>query len=794
MQGDVEVDGVDFFRALAGVLPGVVYQARFSPDGQARVEYMSDAARWLLEIEPEAVRRDVQVFRRLIHPEDRERFQQRVEERLKSSGVWQLQYRVVLPSGSVRWISSQASVQVLADGGSVWRGFMTDVSAQVEAAAEVQRSARMLARTQRVARMGTWTVEFCAPDVSTESGDRFWWSDETFRLFGFEPGARVPSSALFYSLVHPADRERVRAVAGSAIADAEDYDVEFRAMRPDGTVRYFREAVEIVFDDLGRATGLAGTLLDITDRKNAAHELEAERERLALATSAAGIGTWDCDLRTGAIHWNDVMYEIHGVRRGEYEPNPERNYQFVAPEDRERVREEFLRCLASSAEDYAIDVQIVLPSGERRLTRSQAVILRDPSGEPVRVVGIEKDITEEKRVESAMARARESAEAAARAKSEFLATMSHEIRTPMNGVLGYTELLQATPLTAEQREYLDTIETSGQHLLAIINDVLDLSRIEAGGMRIVPAPFDAARCVRGVFEMLRPVAAGKGLQYRCTIDPALPRGMESDRGRIAQILTNILGNAIKFTDSGEVRLTAAAVPEPASPLWVWSFCVTDSGPGIPEQELARIFEPFYQVGGFSERRAGGTGLGLAISRRLAEMLGGALEVRNLEPHGCEFLLTVRAPVGADLAGSQGHGGPAVPPGNLRVLVVEDNPVNQRLCGLQLQRLGCRAEFAGDGLEAVGAMRDGRFDIVLMDMQLPALDGCAATREIRRIESERGDGRRTPIIATTANAQPEDRLRCLDAGMDDFLTKPLGKDALAAALARWSPATRESGCR
>jgi PAS domain S-box-containing protein len=672
---------------------------------------------------------------------------------------------------------------------------MTDVTKQMEAAAEIERTARMLARTQRIAGMGTWTVEFCEPGVGNDETDRYWWSDETFRLLGFEPQSRQPTAAFFYSLVHPEDRETVRAVADSAIADGSDYKVDFRAVRPDGSVRYFRETVEIVCDAQGLATGLAGTLLDITDRKRAQHELDAERERLALATNAAGIGTWDWDLRTGTIHWNDVMYAIHGVRRGEYEPHPDRNIRFVAPEDHERVQEEFRRCLASGSEYYSVDVHLVLPNGDRRLTRSQAVILRDPSGAPLRVVGIEKDITEEKRVEAAMEHAREAAEAATRAKSEFLATMSHEIRTPMNGVLGYTELLQATALTREQHDYLDTIEASGQHLLSIINDVLDLSRIEAGGVRIAPAPFDAIRCVRAVFEMLRPVAAGKGLRYRCEIDPDLPPGMESDRGRLAQILTNILGNAIKFTDSGEVLLTADARPEPSGELWTWRFCVTDTGPGIPEQELMQIFEPFYQVGGFSERRAGGTGLGLAISRRLAEMLGGSLVVRNLAPHGCEFLLTMRAPVSLDFAVARVD---VVSSGQLdgvHVLVVEDNPVNQRLCGLQLQRLGCKVEFAASGIEAVEAMRAGRFDIVLMDMQLPGLDGCGATREIRRLEAERGGDRRTPILATTANVQPEDRVRCLDAGMDDFLTKPLRQDTLAAALARWTNgATPAADCR
>jgi len=488
-------------------------------------------------------------------------------------------------------------------------------------------------------------------------------------------------------------------------------------------------------------------------------------------------------MRAKTILWNDVMYEIHGVRPGEYEPTPERNFQFLAPEEHQRVRAEFSRCLESGSDRYAIDVHIILPDGQRRLTRSQAVILRDPAGEPMRMVGIEMDITEEKRSEAAMALARESAEAAARAKSEFLATMSHEIRTPMNGVLGYTELLKATPLNPEQRNFLETIESSGEHLLAIINDVLDVSRIEAGGVQIEFAPFDVRTCVQAVFEMLRPAARAKGLAYHCDIDAGLPAGMVSDRGRVAQVLTNILGNAVKFTDEGEVRLGINARPGSSGTAWNWEFRVVDTGPGIPPNALDHIFQPFYQADSSAARRHGGTGLGLTISKRMAELLGGVLKVFNRDGGGSEFVLTIQAPALSELSSSA----PAAPGSSrlngTRVLVVEDNPVNRRLCELQLQRIGCAARFAINGLEAVERARDECFDAVLMDMQLPGLDGCEATREIRRIELSRGDGH-VPIIAMTANVRAEDRQRCLDAGMDDYLSKPLRQDSLASMLAKW----------
>ena len=639
----------DSFESLVSVLPGVVYQARFSPDDRARVEYMSDAARWLLECDPAEVMRDVEVFRRLIHPDDRARFQASLDEHRQHSGAWQLEYRLVLPSGKLRWISSRASIERCPDGGAIWRGFMTDVTAQ----------------------------------------------------------------------------------------------------------------------------------------KLTEQELETARGRLELATRAGHIGTWDYDVATRSIRWNDVMYEIHGVHPETYDPNLQDNIQFVAPEDRDRVIQEFQSSLDSGESRYSIDVNLVLPDGQRRLTRSHALILRDSHGVATRVVGIEVDITEETRAAQALAEAKEAAEAADRAKSDFLATMSHEIRTPMNGILGYTGLLRGTPLEQEQTEYLDIIEASGEHLLHLINEILDVSKIEAGELRVDFEPFDLRELIRDVFEMLRAVAARKNVAYICTVDSELPAGIVSDRGRLAQVLTNVLGNALKFTDSGEVRLTVGGAPLGEGG-WLLEFRVTDTGAGIPPEALPHVFDPFYQADSSARRRHGGTGLGLAISHRLAELLHGSLEVESRLGAGSEFRLTLRAAAISSFGKKEAEAGGQASLQALRVLVVEDHEINRRLCALQLRNFGCESRFAVDGHEAVRVFAEENFDVVLMDMQLPGMDGCEATRVIREIERERG-GRRTPIVAMTANARVEDREQCLAAGMDDYLSKPLRHDHLAAMLSKWASA-------
>jgi signal transduction histidine kinase/ActR/RegA family two-component response regulator len=641
----------DSFESLVSVLPGVVYQARFSPEGIARVEYMSDAARWLLGLDPADVMRDAEVFRSLIHPEDRARFLASVEEQRRRGGNWQLEYRIVQPCGEMRWLSSRAAVEVATDGSALWRGFMTDVTAQ--------------------------------------------------KLTEFE--------------------------------------------------------------------------------------LETARQRLELATRAGRIGTWDYDVPTKAIRWNDVMYEIHGVDPETYDPNLQDNLQFVAPDERGRVMAAFQAALDSGAERYSVDVSLILPDGERRLTRSHALILRDSCGAATRVVGVEVDITEETQAAQALAVAKEAAEAADRAKSDFLATMSHEIRTPMNGILGYTALLRGTSLEAQQTEYLDIIESSGEHLLRLINDVLDVSKIEAGELKVDFESFDVRDLVRETFEMLRSVASRKNLAYACTIDPELPAGIVSDRGRLAQVLANVLGNALKFTDSGEVRLSVGGTPDDDGE-WLWEFRITDTGAGIPPEALTHVFEPFYQADSSSRRRHGGTGLGLAISHRLAELLRGSLTVASQVGVGSEFRLTLRAPGISMIPRTESASGEHTLFDGARVLVVEDHEINRRLCALQLRKLGCETQFAVDGHEAVRKFAEGTFDVVLMDMQLPGMDGCAATRAIRELERMR-NGAHTPVIAMTANARVEDREQCLAAGMDDYLSKPLRQAQLTAALGKWIPVAR-----
>ncbi len=455
-----------------------------------------------------------------------------------------------------------------------------------------------------------------------------------------------------------------------------------------------------------------------------------------------------------------------------------------------------MRALATG-EPQTVEIDFPGPEG-RQYHQIRMIAERDPEGRVVGVISLGRDVTERHRhlqqIDEArreaeqhardLAKARDAALQASRVKSEFLANMSHEIRTPMNGVLGLTDLLLAGDLQPSARELAEGIHRSGIALLTIINDILDLSKLEAGRMTLSKEPFDLLTLCNDVVSLLSARADQRGLRLRLELAPNVPLGWLGDAGRLRQVLLNLIGNALKFTPSGEVLVHARSEGEPVPRLLLE---VRDTGIGIPPDRLDAVFDSFTQADGSITRRFGGTGLGLSITRQLVQLMGGEIRVTSQVGQGSTFTCVLPLPmvgrenVPAPPPAAATEPRAPLPPLALNVLLVEDNAINRLVATKLLREWRCTQTSAEDGREALDRMRTGEFDVVLMDVQMPVMDGLTAVAHWRVIERQLGG--HTPVVALTAHAMDGDRERCMEAGMDDYVSKPLRPDELHAAIQR-----------
>jgi two-component system sensor histidine kinase/response regulator len=840
-----------------------------------------------------------------VHPEDFETFVQELNVGIRTTGLLQIEYRALRPDASVRWLACRG--QVLPDTEGVPAraiGTITDITDRKQLEETLRHATASLTMAQVVAGVATMDLDF--------SRKRWLASDNFHEILGIPQTTPLDDLDGHLAAVHPEDLERIRRAPFDTTPDNPSYRCDYRVVRADGSQRWIAETATVARDANGELCRITGALTDISHIKRTEAALDSTEKRLARTMRATRDGVWELDVPHDSVWLGPRFEEILGFAPGELEHSAARIDTLMHPDDlgmAHRVMKSHLR----DDSPFDFEARIRHKQGHYEWVRLRAQAERDAAGKPIWLAGSLQLITDRKLAEQSAIDAKLAAEAANLAKSSFLANVSHEIRTPMNGVIGMSQILAETALDNTQREYVEIIRGSAQALLSLINDVLDLSKIEAGRLDLECVAFDLRDVVYETVAVMALQSAVKGIELIVDIGdiPVVTRG---DPGRLRQVILNLLGNAIKFTSEGYIHLKASTELG-GDGVRQLRLEVSDTGIGIPADRIDRLFKTFSQIDSSTTRHYGGSGLGLSIVKRLAELMGGEAGVCSVVGQGSTFWITMKMdllpdqpgfnPVGAgrrilvvdDLAASRDslalklkffnfepltvgsvdqalavldsgepihlvladelmpsrtgfdllaamrqdprhaklpfvllslfgaehevatwvyrpdaigfkpirasklasllHGvftgqSPQLVANpeqrrslptfsGSRILLVEDNPVNQRVAQRVLQQLAVTVTTANNGAEALEQIAAQPFDAVLMDCQMPVMDGFTAAKQIRAAELAAGHGRRLPIIALTANVMSEDRERCVAAGMDAHLGKPLEPSQLADCL-------------
>lgn len=771
--------------------------------------YYSPRFKELLGFLPDEFPDTFDAFMQHLHPDEHQFFLASLQKHLETGVAFDVEYRVRCKSGDFRWFHGRGEA-VRDKQGTPLRvvGSLRDITERKTMEESLRRSQALFE---------SFMENSPAIAFMKDQDGRFVYGNKSFsQQISFAKGDWLGKTV--FELL-PADiAQPLWEHDQQVIATQCQLQVEEVTQEEDGLHSWL--SFKFPVRDASGQPLVAGMSLDITAQKQMEESLRKSEERLVAAMRGSDDGLWDWDLTSGLVYYSPRCKEIFGYQEDEFPDNVESFLSGLHPEDLPRV-ELAVRDHLERGIPYDVECRFRTKSGAYRWVQARAQAMRDEKGTPLRLVGSNRDITRRKEMEVALQASKEAAEGSSRAKSEFLANMSHELRTPMNGVIGMTGFLLETDLSAEQRELAETVRTSAESLLTILNDILDFSKIEAGKLELDPLPFFLHETLDGVVRTLAFRAKEKAILLRCAVAPGTPDALIGDPGRLRQILINLIGNALKFTEHGEVVVEVKKAggktqktdpndrnqddrPRPTTDCLL-EFSVRDTGIGIPPEKQRSIFDAFAQADGSTSRKYGGTGLGLAICRQLVEMMNGAVWVESAVGKGSTFHFTVRlamqkeqmpqlahldsTPLAPDFStGTWGQG--------RQILLVEDNVVNQKLAVRLLQKMEAQIVVAHNGKEALLFLeQQGPFDIILMDCQMPEMDGFEATAAIRRREEQErlaqgGQGRHIPIIAMTANAMKGDRERCLDAGMDDYVSKPIRPQTLQAVLARWlAPTTR-----
>ncbi|TWU49517.1 PAS domain S-box protein [Rubripirellula reticaptiva] len=741
------------------------------------------------------------------HVDDRDELLRRIDECIQpsSDGTINLEHRITLPDGSQRWLYVRKQVQftrVRKKSGEQARRPVSgtlvavDITDRKLSELEIVDSRKRLEMAMEAAKMGSFWWE--------PESDRADWDSQWMAALGVSEDAEKVGKT-FFDLIHPDDRAMLEAATPKPSNEPQVYRTEYRIRKPDGSIRWFAGNGQMLPAENGRAARLVGLNWDVTEVREATDRIRRGEQRLRLAMGAAELSLWEWDVVNDQIYWTNELYQRQQMPQEESFGCFADFLKLVHPDDRDSVQSRINETLETGS-TYQSEFRMQRADGSYRWVLSMAHLTTDDNDGPVRMVGVEMDVTQRHAYQDELETARRQAEAANQSKSAFVANMSHEIRTPMTAILGYAELVRDLIDHPEANGHLQTIRRNGDYLLEIINDILDLSKIEAGKLDIECERFQPVRVIEDVRSIMEVRAHESKLELQVEYDGKLPKIIQSDAKRLKQILINLVGNAIKFTREGRVKIrvryedlsgndskdsrqmSGQSAPSRTGEL---HFDVIDTGIGMSDEQQERLFKPFSQGDTTTARDFGGTGLGLAISQRLAEMLGGKVQVSSTYGVGSTFTVSISTGDLTDLEFVDykqieltGHHTPSsadteiggqskadAPRLACHVLVVDDRRDIRFLSKRLLTKAGATVDECEDGQLAVEHMTDclkkGHCpDLILLDMQMPNLDGYGTARQLRRL------GYDGPIIALTADAMQGDMNECLNAGCNDYLSKPI----------------------
>ncbi len=777
--------------------------------GSWSIELVGNGIEWSAEtyrmfgVSPEQAI-NIDFFISLVHPDDQDSVKKAWQQALLGA-PYDIEHRIVV-NNQIVWVHERAKLLFTKNGMAVSGiGTVQDITEQKLTADQLYQESSRLQDIIDAIHAGTWEWNLVTGEVlfNERWAEMFGYKKEELEPFTFDT---------WNKFIHPDDLEQTNTLLIAHLAgDTKYYECELRMRHKQGHWIWVsdRGRLKSTTDD-GKPLLMSGIHLDITEKKQAQLDLENYRnhleelvlerttalelahqkinlseQRFAHAVNVSSDGIWDWDLTTGQAYFSPPYFTMLGYQADEFPQTVDSWISLLHPDDKDRaIASKQEQLIATGVSD--VEFRMRTKAGEYHWILSKGKIVdRDNQARPIRAIGTHTDITLRKQTELALRDAKEAAETANQAKSIFLANMSHEIRTPMNAILGLTYLIQRELTDSHQRQQLDKVTVSARHLLGIINDILDLSKIEANRLTLEMIDFNVAARIDYVCSMLNERLNEKDLQIKAEIDKELfTLVFVGDALRIDQILLNFISNAIKFTEQGTIVIRAKQVSE-ADETNLLRFEVQDTGIGLSEDQQSRIFDAFEQAQSSTTRKYGGTGLGLTICKRLVELMDGNIGVISQPNVGSTFWFSLPLQRGinkpfAETSKFIDHFKP-----NAYLLLAEDNEINQEVARELLESVGIQVDVANNGQEAVKMfIKNPVYDLVLMDMQMPIMDGMEATRIIRTLAR----GQSVPIIAMTANVFTEDRQRCLEAGMNDHIAKPVDPEKLYTLLNSWIPDT------